>query len=169
MARVNDDFLRNLGFLGFTARLKRLSDGLTADIRELYRAQDIDIEPSWHLVFLFLEDRTATPTKIAVSLNMSQPAVTKMIKSMVAKGYLDVAEDDADGRKKNVRLSPRARRRMPAFEKIWEAGRAAIEDVLGGDAAFLGDLEALEDEVAREGFTDRAVARLENGSNGIHR
>ena len=154
------DFLRELEYLGVTARLKRLGEGLSASIRELYRAGGVDLEPSWHLVLLYLQGRTATPTEIAASLDLSQPAVTKMVNRMVRKGYLDVEPEGADGRKKNIRLSAKARGRMPDFERIWEAGQAAVRDILGHDTAFLRQLEAFEDRVGRKGFAERALDHL---------
>lgn len=161
--RVDSDFLKDLEFLGVTARLKRLSENLSASIKDYYQATDLDLEPSWHLVLLLLRDGDATPTEIASSLNLSQPAVTKMIHRMVARGYLEVVPDEADGRKKNVRLSTRARDRLPVFEGIWAAGEAAIREILSDNTAFLGHLEAFEDGVERRGFAERALAHLGRG------
>jgi DNA-binding MarR family transcriptional regulator len=155
------DFLEELGHLGVTARIKRLSDALTAGIKELYRAEGVDIEPSWHLVFLFLKDRrSATLTEIADSLRLSQPAMTKMIRRMHDRGYLIVARDRADTRKRNVRLSVRARRRLPRFERIWAAGRASIGEILAEDAAFSEGLAAFESRIREKSFDERAAAHL---------
>lgn len=159
---MENDFLRKLGFLGVTARLKRLSDALTTSIKQYYQANDVDIEPSWHLVLLFLKDRDATPAEIATSLNLSPPAMTKMIGRMVAGGYLDVLPDKADGRKKNVRLSAKARDRLPLFERLWAAGEAAVREILGEDTVFLGQLEAFEDQVGSRSFAERAIEHLGN-------
>jgi DNA-binding MarR family transcriptional regulator len=157
---VEKDFLRELEFLGVTARLKRLSDGLTASIKELYREAGVDIEPSWHLVLLFLEERSATLTEIAEALHLSQPAMTKMINRMVARGYLDVVRDVDDSRKKNIRLSARARERLPLFKEIWAAGQAAVREILGSDRAFLHHLERFESRVGERSLADRARARF---------
>jgi DNA-binding MarR family transcriptional regulator len=158
---MSADFLRELEFLGVTARLKRLSDGLSTSIRELYRVRGVDLEPGWHLVLLYLEGRTATPSEIAASLKLSQPAVTKTINRMVLRGYLDVRPEDADARKKNVRLSAKARDRMPDFARIWDAGQLAVRDILGRDTAFLRQLEVFEDGVGRRGFSERALEHLD--------
>ncbi len=166
---MSDDFLRELEFLGVTARLKRLSDALSVSIRELYRACDVDLEPSWHLILLLLArrpqtSRHASPSEIAESLNLSQPAATKMIHRMAAKGYLEVVQETADARRKRVRLSPRGRRRMARFEQIWAAGEATIRDILHGETRFLEHLAAFEDEVANRSFATRALDHL-NGDN----
>ena len=157
---MEDDFRRELAFLGVTARLKRLSETLSASIRELYRARDVDLEPSWHLVLLFLKHRNATLTEMAASLSLSQPAMTKMIGRMRARGYLEVLPDQADGRRKDIRLSPKARERLPAFERIWQSGEAAVRDIVGDDTAFLGHLAALEDRLDQKSFAERALAHL---------
>ena len=38
-----DDFVRELGYLAFTSRLKRLSDSLMQDGKRMYKALDLDI------------------------------------------------------------------------------------------------------------------------------
>ena len=158
---VDQDLLLELGHLGMTARIKRLSESLSQGIRELYRAERLDLEPSWHLVLLMLADRGhASVTEVAAALRLSQPAVTKMIKKMAAAGYLEVAEDDGDRRRKVLRLSRRAKAQLPVFERVWEAGRASVEELLEGNEAFLEGLELLERQLRTTGFKDRALERL---------
>lgn len=160
---MGHDFLRDLEYLGVTARLKRLSDILTANIKELYRENRVDIEPSWHLVFLFLKQRTsATMTEMAAALQLSQPAMTKMLSRMIDRGYLNVVGDDADSRKKNIRLSARARKRLPRFERIWAAGQASIREILGTDTAFFVQLERFETQIRAKSFAERAMEHLDD-------
>ena len=76
---MNNDFLKELGYLGLIARLKRLSDSMLYSIRDLYKLEDIDIEPNWHLVFLILKKhKTRTMTEIAESFHLSQAAIVKI-------------------------------------------------------------------------------------------
>lgn len=164
---MDRDLLRELHHLGLTARIKRLSDSLSASIRQLYQAQGVDLEPSWHLVFVLLKEReTATMTEIAAALHLSQPAVTKMIKRMASRGYIDVVDDERDGRKKRLQLSHKARRELPRFEQIWDAGRRAIEEMLETNQGFLEALERFEEEVRSKSFRDRALERLSDRELG---
>ncbi len=161
---MENDFLKELEFLGLTARLKRLSDSLSASIKELYRTNGIDFEPSWHLVLLFLKYRPAAAlSEIASSLKLSQPAMTRMINRMVSAGYLEVRRDETDGRKKGVRLSRMARERLPALQRIWAAGEAAVREMLDEKTVFFQHLEALEDKVRRSSFAERAGKHLRAG------
>ena len=158
---MEDRFLRELEYLGVTARLKRLSDALTADIKPLYREQGVDIEPSWHLVLLLLQrSGTATITQIAGTLSLSQPATTQMITRMLDRGYLDVSPDRQDSRRKNVSLSARAKRSLPRFHRIWDAGQEAIREILGPGTAFFEHLEHFETQVDKRSFRVRATERL---------
>jgi len=162
MARSRD-FLQDLGPLGVTARIKRLSDALTASIKELYRAQGLDLEPSWHLVLLLLAERAATPTEIAAALHLSQPATTQMLRRLDARGYLRFDPNEDDARSKRVRLSPLARRRLPRFERVWAAGRAAVTELVEREAGFLRGLGRLESRLEERGFRARVEEHLDEG------
>ena len=73
---MKDDFLQELVFVGFTARMKRISDSLMYDARKIYEDLDIGIEPNWHLIFLLLKkEEQLTVTEIAQKLGFSHPVV----------------------------------------------------------------------------------------------
>lgn len=159
---MDNDFLKDLEHLGFTARLKRLSDALTENIKELYHLNNLDIEPSWHLVFLFLSrNENVTMTELATALKISKPAMTKMIRGLLNKGYLKIFPDEHDGRSKILILSELAINRMPEFEKIWSAGQKSIKDLLGEDSSFFHDLNEFENKFAEKSFVERALKHLE--------
>lgn len=159
---MQDDYLKDLRFLGVTARLKRLSDNFSADIRGLYRAAGADIEPSWHLVFLFLDrHRSAGMTELADAFHVTQPAMTKMIRAMKKRGYVEVTTDQYDGRKKVLRLSRKAEKRLPEFRKIWNAGQKSIRDLLRKNGELIPALDKLEEALQSAGFKERALRYLE--------
>lgn len=158
---MKKDFLRDLKYLGVTARLKRLSDNLSASIKELYKENKFDIEPSWHLIFLFLKEKEqSTMSEIAEALNYSQPAITKMTNRMKAKGYIDVVVDKNDSRKKILQLSRKAKQKLPRFEKVWDAGQKSIKEIMKSTPGFLNALDEFENQIEEERFKDRALKRL---------
>ncbi len=160
---MENDFLRELEYLGITARLKRLSDTLSTSIREIYKFQELDIEPSWHLVFLFLQQRrTCSMVEIAKALHLSQPALTKMIKRMVSNGYIEVIRDANDNRKKNLMLSAKAEAEFPKFEKVWDAGQNSVREILEETPEFIGSLEVFENQIRNKSFRDRALGFLDD-------
>ena len=86
---MKKDFLVELAHLGVTARIRRLGESFLYNIKELYQYANIDIEPSWHLVFLKLEEKKEiSMNELSQNLNISKAAITKMIKRMQDKGYV---------------------------------------------------------------------------------
>ncbi len=161
---MKNDFLNELEFLGITARLKRLSDTLSYSIKDLYKTQCMDIEPSWHLVFLLLKkEKEVSLTEIAASLNFSQPAMTKMISRMKKKGYIETSISEKDSRKKLITLSDKAKRELPKFEKIWDAGQKSIQQILAENMEFFVNLEKFENQIQAKSFKDRALENLKDG------
>lgn len=160
---MGNDFLKDLGFLGITARLKRLSDVFSNNIKELYKEKKIDIEPSWHLVFLILKNKKqCSMTEIANALHLSQPAITKMINRMTKKGYIIVLRNENDHRQKLLQLSGKAQSNLPKFEKIWDAGQKTIGEILKSNQQFLENLENFEMKINNKSFKDRVLGHLNN-------
>ncbi|RPG37984.1 MAG: MarR family transcriptional regulator [Muricauda sp. TMED12] len=158
---MEPDYLKTLEYLGMTARVKRLSDNLFYSIRKLYQEMDIDIEPSWHLVFLILKEHGEVGMlDFANILNLSKPAVTKMIRKMEDMGYVQMGSDPSDSRRKLVSLSPKAKQRLPQFESVWDAGQLAVRQLLETNPHFMGALELLEQQLEEENFCDRAIKNI---------
>lgn len=157
------DYLKELHYLGITARLKRLSDSMTYSIRALYKSRNLDIEPSWHLVFLILQEKGSfTMTEIALSFNYSQAAITKMLAKMAKAGYLDFVPNEKDNRKKQVILSEKAKQALPEFEKVWDAGKKVIAEMLQENAAFSEALTNFENQNRQGSFKDRVAKKLDS-------
>ncbi|MFT5567585.1 MAG: hypothetical protein ACI81Y_002539 [Glaciecola sp.] len=47
------DFLKELGNMAFTTRLKRLSDVMLHEGRRLYTDLNVDIKPNWFVILRF--------------------------------------------------------------------------------------------------------------------
>ena len=158
---MEQDFLKELEFLGVTARIKRLSDALFYSIKELYVSENVDIEPGWHLVLLILKKKKEmSMMELASALNLSKPALTKMTRKMKQKRYVDIDTDAKDSRKKTVRLSEKARSMLPGFEQIWNAGRKAVREMLEENEHFMSALDEFEKQHAEKSFSARALQHL---------
>ena len=151
---MQDDFISSLGYKGFTARMKRISDKLMYDARDHYAKQTMEIEPNWHLVLLLLKEKKAlTVTEIANQLKFSHPAVIKITKKMKDLGYLVMETDDADSRKKVLTLSNMALEKLPKLEEEWGRIEAVIEQLI--DDHFMEGLHQLEDRLFDKGLNER--------------
>lgn len=154
------DFLKELGYLGFTARLKRLSDAMMHEGRRLYSELDVDIEPNWFVLFKILRlHGPLTVTAIAERLEMSHPSVIVIINKMTDAGYLYSEKDPDDSRKRVLDLTDRALEKLPEYEKVWKAGEDGMKKALRGTQA-LEFLDILEEQFAQKGFKERTLEQL---------
>jgi MarR family transcriptional repressor of emrRAB len=134
---------------------------MSYDIRELYKSLGMDIEPSWHLVFLKLKEAgKCTMSDLAEAFQLSLPAMTKMITRMKRKGYVKLSQDRRDLRRKIVQLSNKAEKLLPEFEKVWEAGQAPIHIALRDNPEFLIALERFEATMKEKSFRVRVLGQL---------
>tara|TARA_B100000809_G_scaffold71040_1_gene68622 strand:- start:2498 stop:2989 length:492 start_codon:yes stop_codon:yes gene_type:complete len=156
----NNDFLKELGYLGFTVRLKRLSDAMMHEGRRMYSELDVDIEPNWFVIFKLLNSRgQMTVMEISESIMMSHPSVISITNKMMDKDYLISEKDKTDSRKRVLELSARAIKMFPEYEKIWQAGEYGIEKALFGLEA-LDLITTLENKYFNKGFAERTIKQL---------
>lgn len=159
---MENDFVKELGYLGFTMRLKRISDALMHEGRRLYSELDVDIEPNWFVVFKLLQSRGAmTVTQIAESVLMAHPSVITITNKMLSAGYLVSEKDPEDSRKRLMDLSDRAIKMLPEYEKIWDAGEIGIEKALDGldPLQFITEMES---RFAQHNFKQRTLKELKS-------
>ncbi|WP_430907221.1 MarR family transcriptional regulator [Maribacter sp. 2-571] len=149
-----EDFLVALGFKGFTARIKRLSDTLMYDAKHVYRYSGIAIAPNWHLVFLLLQDeKRLTVTEISKKLDLSHPAVIKITGKMREKGFLTGMPHETDSRKTYLQLTEKSRRYLPELQEQWDLITTIIETLINEE--FLSKLGDLENDLRNKSLLDR--------------
>ena len=153
-------FVKELDYLGFTMRLKRISDALIHGGRKLYNTLDVDIEPNWYVIFKLLSSRGGMSVgEIAEAIWLAHPSVITITNKMMDKGYLISEKDPSDSRKRVLDLSERSVKMLPEFEKIWEAGEQGIEDALKGLNA-LDFITELKNRFLEKGFDERTLNKL---------
>ncbi len=146
------DFIKDLGYLGFTMRLKRLSDALIHSGRKLYKDLDLEIEPNMFSVFKLLEDRGSTSiTEIAEAIGMAHPSVIAITNKMIAKDLIYADKDSEDSRKKVLNLTQKGRDKSTEYNAIWEIGNSAMHKELN-DLNALEFLEQLEQVFEKKDF-----------------
>ncbi len=161
------DFVNELGYLGLSVRLKRLSEAMVHSGRQMYKSLGLDIEPNWFLIFKLLKkyDQLSV-TEMAAKLHFSHPSVITLVGKMEKANYLDSSVDQSDSRKKHFRLSQKAHDQLPRFEEIWEAGIKGVSNLFSEDSNFMDQLELLEIQYSQKDFKERTLNELvPNGTN----
>jgi len=160
------DYITALGPLALTLRLKRLAEHLSEDGRRLYESLQVPLEPSWYALIMLLRDRGPLPvTGAAAQLGLSHPSVVDTSHKLEKAGLLQAAADPGDGRRRILSLSDRAQEQLPEFERLWEAFRQVLSEMLartGGD--MLASLDALDAGLDEVGLDERVRFHLEAGS-----
>ena len=148
--------MKELGYKALDSRFKRISDRMIHDIRKLYKEINIDIEPSWYLIFGLLRDNNKISiTEIAQKINYSHPSVVIMIKKMVIKGYINTRKDDIDKRKQVIELTDKSKNILPELKTLWEGCDRAILQLIDKELAIIGYLDKIDLELNNSSFYDR--------------
>lgn len=162
MATERQDFLQELGYLGFTMRFKRMSDKLMHDGRRLYQSLGLDIEPNWYGVFLLLDKYGKMGVvEIAEHLQLSHPSAITIINKMEVAGYIKAHKDALDQRRRHLTLTANARKKLASYKRIWSAGTEAVRQLTARTNIYT-DLAILEDHFNNKNFVSRT---LEGASN----
>ena len=150
------DFIKELGYRALDNRLKRISDRMSHDTRKFFKQINIDVEPSWHLVFKLLkENEKLTMVEIATQLGYSHPSMVVLLKKMAAKGYIVSEKDAKDKRKQNIKLTEKSHDLLPDLEQIWNSCENAIYKMLNKDTSIIKHLDEIEDSLKAIPFDER--------------
>ncbi|WNH10318.1 MarR family winged helix-turn-helix transcriptional regulator [Thalassobellus suaedae] len=150
------DFIKELGYKSLDNRLKRISDRMSHDTRKFFKQINIDVEPSWHLVFKLLrEENMLTMVEIAEQLGYTHPSMVVMLKKMTSKGYIMSERDALDKRKQNIKLTQKSIDLLPELEHIWNSCEDAIYKMLKEDLSILKYLDDIEASLKSIPFNER--------------
>ncbi|UGU18288.1 MarR family transcriptional regulator [Sinomicrobium kalidii] len=149
---MENDFVKELGYLGFTMRLKRINDMLIREGRKLYKELGVDIEPNWYVIFELLKvHQKLSITEIAGRIHLAHPSVITITNKMIKAGYLESKTGTNDNRVRVLALTEKARKKLPAYEKIWKSGEKGIARALEHKDG-LGFLDLMEQTFDQNGF-----------------
>ncbi len=142
---MEKDFIKEQGYRALDNRLKRISDSMLHDTRKFFKQIDMDVEPSWHLVFKLLRDnKKLTMVEIAEQLGYTHPSTVVLLKKMAAKGYIISEQDTNDRRKQNITLTQKSHALLPELQQIWDSCENAIYALLKENPSIMEQLDNIE-------------------------
>ena len=155
-----EDFAKELGCLGFTMRIKRISDALMHDGKKMYKQLGLDIEPNWYVIFrLLMQESQLSVTEISEKVGMAHPSIITITNKMIKAGYIRSDQCTEDSRRRLLTLSPKALDKMPEFERIWKAGEEGVIDAVA-DTEIMNALSLIEKRFGEKGFRERTLEKL---------
>lgn len=174
------DFITGKGHAAFGTRLRRLSERMDRDVRELYRAHGLDFEPSWFPVFAALSELGAMSVgELAAHMRITHAAVSQIRGRLLKDGLVRVRADASDHRRQMLQLTERGEALVERVRPLWRAiaevtealNRQFSPKLLAELSAFEGALEgrslfARVNEIASRPFQTK-VRKLRGKSHGV--
>lgn len=164
---ANEDTIEALGLLTLGSRLKRLGERLQAEVQPILNHLNPSVAASHHPLLAALDRHAAlTVGKLAGTLGVSQPGVTRAVGQLTEMGLVQVAMAEVDGRRRLVSLSPAGRKLVAAAKrKAWPQVERATADLCDGFGdELLRHLASIEDRLTLEPLTARAKRTRHDGS-----
>lgn len=112
------------------SRLRMLTETITEDAAGIYRLYGVDLQPKWFPVFYVLSrNEWGTVTEIAREIGHSHPSVSRILREMMAAGYVTEKKDKEDGRRNRVQLSARGKKMAHRIEDQYADVSAVIGEL----------------------------------------
>ncbi len=162
-------YLASWGELALGSRFKALSDALYDAADAVYRARGSKMQGRWFPVLRLLHDRgPLAVTEVAVAIGQTHSAVSQLASRLVRDGWIRIASDRADRRRRVLALTPKAEAELRELKPVWHEIRATVADWLDADllaalARFEAKLESTPIApaiLARCAERDRATIRV---------
>ena len=151
------DFYEEVGKLALGSRLRRLSENILSQAKDIYKHYGVDFEPRWFPVFYLLsQESDLTITDIARKMNHSHASVSQIVKEMKNRGLITTGKDELDGRKSIIALSEEGKSKTDQMRPLYPDVSRAVEKLLLETNHDLWEgINELEYTLARKGLYDR--------------
>ncbi|WP_378185738.1 MarR family transcriptional regulator [Aquimarina sp. W85] len=156
------DELQHIGELALGSRLKRLSDTMMRETREIYGACNVDFDPYLFPIFkIIAEDQIATTTTLQTKLKYTQPAITQALNKLTYKDLVNFTIDKQDKRKKNFCLSVKGKELHLKMIPIWNAIDKQLKWLTQGSATnLLHHITHIENQLNEKSLSKRVLENL---------
>jgi len=153
------DFVIDKGTSAFGTRLRRLSERLDRDVRELYKLNGVDFEPSWYPVFIALSEIGPTSVgDLAARMRITHAAVSQIRAKLLKAGLVRVRADAGDQRRQMLQLTEKGRALANRLRPLWAAIAQATEQLCRESAPqLLAQLTAVDVALDQRSLLDRVT------------
>lgn len=154
---MKTDIIDELGELAMGSRLKRLSDYIMREGKEVYVSHGIDFEPRWFPIFYLLSrEPSLTVVSIADRLGITHSAVSQTVKEMTRMGIILTKNHKSDKRKKSLSLSTKGETLLVKMEPLWNDIATSFNNIVREHQNHLvSALQEMEDSFEQISFSER--------------
>jgi DNA-binding MarR family transcriptional regulator len=91
----------------------------------------------------------ARPAEVCDKLQLDTSTLSRNVERMKASGWLEVVDDDHDGRAQPFRLTAKGRKLLDRAKPLWDEAQKKVKDLLGDGAFAMIDKAAQKIRAAR--------------------
>ncbi len=155
------DYSRRQGGAAIGARLRRLSERIDGDAARVYADNGQAFEQRWFGVLnqLALQGPLAVG-ELAQAIGITHVSVSQTCRSLENAGLVSFKADAADGRRRQVNLTPKGRGLVARMAPIWTALSQVAADLNAEAGDTVAALDRLEDALNRMSLHERAMRHL---------
>lgn len=149
MAQQPDQVTMRQGSLPIA--LLRAREAMIERIRPILNAHMLT-EQQWRVLCVLAETGTSDATAVAAAAYVLPPSLTRMLRSLEARGYIQVCRDPDDRRRSQITVTPEGSKVISRLMPATTAAYAEITDRIGAEtsASMLKDLTHLIDVLNRK-------------------
>ncbi|KEA63322.1 Transcriptional regulator, MarR family [Marinobacterium lacunae] len=154
--------MQSFGSLSLGSRLRRLSDRLVADVVDIYKSQDVELNPTFFPLFNLLYRQGAmSVTEAADLLGVTHPAISKIARKMLSEQWLSKTTDPSDERRQLLALSERSHQLLTRIKPIWRQIQTHLDAMMAlQQHPLLAALDEFETQLEQQGFKAPVLAAL---------
>ncbi len=154
--------LKDLGILAMGTRLRVLSEGMMAMVKDFYAQYDLDFEPRWFPVFQLVQRQPGIGiAAVAAQIGVSHTAVNALTKPLLENGLITLLQNPDDARAKQLTLTPEGEVLFTRLQPAWFALEKALFEVFpDGQADAIMDVLASLDEAVTDLAVPRGIRRV---------
>jgi MarR family transcriptional regulator, organic hydroperoxide resistance regulator len=163
VALMRGDVILKRGFGALGCRLRRLSERLDRDLRDVYQSHGVYFDPAWFPVVAALGDHgPMSLAEIAECTGLAASSIGAHRGRMVSEGLVQLEQDPRDLRRQRLSLTPKGQAVAASLERLWAAIGTAAQALCAETAPdILNDLEVLEKALSRRRMPARVKSILE--------
>lgn len=158
------NFYKDLGFLVFGSRLKRLGDTFINDVNRVYKDHKLPFDASWFPVFYILSQKNEISIKeISDELNVSHSAISQLISNLQHKGLIRSVVSKKDARHKAITFTARGEKLLQRIKPVWNALEKAMKELVEESSSskkILQSLNTIEAGIKNKNLFERIDAHL---------
>lgn len=155
-----DDIVADYGYLTLGARLKRLGERLQNGVQMAIDAEALPVTAAQYPMLAVLDrDGESTITHLVERLGVSQPGVTRMVRTLETAGLVRSVPDAGDARVRRIALTGNGRNLIAVSRAgIWPIIEEAVRELCSHDTMasdILQTIDFVERSYAEEALFDR--------------